>query len=182
MDAILSWLATTWDQLIARASGPLNFRLVVMPTVVTILAIRAGMRDAREGHPTFLAALFTRSAHRQRVLRSAVLDIGKIFCVAVVLDTAYQIFVLRLFSIVPLLTVAVACAIVPYCLVRGPVALVFAPFYRRKAAAGACPQPNRWAKRIPRNRHEDRPCGRVAPAVLSRAIDPRGPPEEGGEP
>jgi hypothetical protein len=138
MDVILGWLATTWEQLLARASGPLNFRLVVMPTVVTIMAIRAGLRDAREGNPTFLAALFKKSEHRQRGIRSAISDVGKVFIVAMVLDTGYQIFVLRMYSIVPMLAVAVTCAIVPYCLVRGPAAVLAKAYYRKKASvAGA---------------------------------------------
>ena len=39
---------------------------------------------------------------------------------AIVLDTAYQLMVLRAFYVVQALIVAVACAIVPYVLFRGP--------------------------------------------------------------
>jgi hypothetical protein len=49
MDAVLESLTRGVEQLLGRASGPLQFRLVVMPTVVTLLAIRAGLRDARDG-------------------------------------------------------------------------------------------------------------------------------------
>ena len=56
MDAILDMLSRGAAQLLGRAGGPLHFRLVMMPTVVTILAVRAGLRDAREGQPAFLWA------------------------------------------------------------------------------------------------------------------------------
>ena len=43
---------------------------------------------------------------------------------AIVLDTAYQLMVLRAFFVVQALIVAVACAIVPYILFRGTTTLL----------------------------------------------------------
>jgi hypothetical protein len=40
---------------------------------------------------------------------------------AVVLDTAYQVIVLKAYFFMQTLIVAVACAIVPYILIRSPV-------------------------------------------------------------
>jgi len=40
-----------WENLAGRLSGPMNFRLVIQPTVAGILAIRAGLKDARGGRP-----------------------------------------------------------------------------------------------------------------------------------
>jgi hypothetical protein len=127
MEAILEMLFRRGEHLIGRASGPLNFRLVVMPTVVTILAIRAGRRDAREGHRPFLWNLLTDPAH---ALRSAIGDIGRIFIVALVLDTTYQLVVLRWLYLGELLVVAVVCAVVPYVLVRGPITRLVRRLYR----------------------------------------------------
>jgi hypothetical protein len=59
MDLILEALSRSVEQLLGRANGPLNFRLLMMPTVVTVLAIRAHLRDVREGKPVFLGAFFT---------------------------------------------------------------------------------------------------------------------------
>ena len=64
----------------------------MMPTVVTILAVRAGLKDAREGRPAFLWAILTNPGERRRLFHSAVKDIGRIFVVAVLLDTVYQIY------------------------------------------------------------------------------------------
>lgn len=120
MDTFLQMASRGFEQVVGRLSGPLNFRLFIMPTVVSVLAIRAGLRDAREGRPSFLAVMIRQPAERPRLVRAALKDIGKIFVVAVVLDTTYQLVVLRWFYPVQLLFVAVASAIVPYILVRAP--------------------------------------------------------------
>ena len=110
------------EHLVGRFSGSLNFRLFIMPAVVTVLAIRAGLRDAREGKTPYLRQIF----------HSGVKDVGRIFIVAVVLDTAYQLFVLRAFYPGQVIIVAVACALVPYVLIRGPVTQIARLFYKQK--------------------------------------------------
>jgi hypothetical protein len=121
VDTILDMLGRATEQLIGRASGPLNFRLVVMPTVVTILAVLADRRDARAGRPAPLGAFITDPIERRRLLRLAIKDIGRVFIVAIVLDTIYQVWVFGWVYPGEVLIVAVACAIVPYVLVRGPI-------------------------------------------------------------
>ena len=105
-----------------------------MPTVVTILAVRAGLKDAREGRPAFLWAILTNPSERRRLFHSALKDIGRIFVVALVLDTAYQIFFLRAFYIVQLFIVAIACSTAPYVLIRGPVTRLTRSLFRNEAA------------------------------------------------
>lgn len=131
MDAILEVLSRGIEQLLGRASGPLHFRLVIMPIVVTVLAIRAHLRDVREGQPVYLGAFIRSPTERRRLLRSGLKDFGKVFIVACVLDTTYQILVLRAFHPVQMLIVAVACAIVPYFLIRGPVTRLVYSLHRR---------------------------------------------------
>lgn len=121
MDAILELLSRRVEQLLGRKSGPLHFRLLMMPTVVTLSRNPGRREGAREGQPAFLWAIITNPAERGRLVRSAMKDVGRIFIVAVVLDTVYQVFVLRTLHVVQLLIVAIACAIVPYVLIRGPV-------------------------------------------------------------
>jgi hypothetical protein len=124
MDAIEQILSRGVEQLLGRSIGPLQFRLIVMPTVVTILAIRAGLRDARQGQPSFLWGILTDPAQRRTRVLAARKDITRIFLVAIVLDTVYQVMVLRAFYVVQALIVAVACAIVPYILFRGSTTLL----------------------------------------------------------
>ena len=122
-----------------------------MPTVVTILAIRAHLRDVREGRPTVLWSFFRSSTERRRLLRSGLKDIGKVFIVACVLDTTYQILVLPSFHPGEVLVVAVMCAIVPYLLVRGPVTRIARLLYRKWAgpAAQSAVTPNEDTKGRP---------------------------------
>ena len=132
MDAILEMLQRVVEQLIGRAGGPLRFRLFIMPLVVTFLAVRAGLKDAREGQPAFLWAILTNPAERHRLLLSGLKDIGRILIVAVVLDTTYLLVLLRAFYPVQLFIVAVACAIVPYVLIRGPVTRLTRGLYKNQ--------------------------------------------------
>jgi hypothetical protein len=39
------------ENLIGRSEGPMTFRLILQPAMAVFLAIRAGLRDAREGKP-----------------------------------------------------------------------------------------------------------------------------------
>jgi hypothetical protein len=133
VDEILSFLKHFVEQLFGRFSGPLNFRLVVMPTVVTLLALRADWKDAREGRQAFLGAFITDPVERRRLFRIGVKDAGRVFIMAIVLDTAYQLIVFRWVYPGQLLTVAVVCAIVPYVLVRGPITRLARLLHRRWA-------------------------------------------------
>lgn len=151
MDKILEMMARGFEQMIGRLSGPLNFRLFVMPTVVTILAIRVGLRDAREGKPPILTRLI-RKDKRRRLIRSALKDIGKVFTLAVVLDSIYQLFVLREFHVLQALFVAVVCAIMPYVLIRFPVTHLARGWYSKQARPADKPvvetPPNPIQKRV----------------------------------
>ena len=158
MDALLEMISRGVDQLLGRASGPLYFRLVVMPIVVTILAIRAHLRDVREGHPLYLGAFLTSRTERRRLLRSGLKDFGKVFIVACVLDSTYQFLVFREFFPIEMLIIAVTCAVVPYFLVRGPITRIVNSLQRRWGGA-ATPatdpaQPNGAGREKQESTHE----------------------------
>jgi len=135
MDALWDLVARGFDDLLGRSGGPLRFRLVVMPTVVVFLAIRAHLRDVRAGKPVLVGSFFTSPAERRRLLRSALKDVGRVFVIACVLDTTYQFLVLRSFYPIQMLIVAVVCAVVPYVLVRGPVTRIAHSYLRRRDGA-----------------------------------------------
>ena len=137
MDTIWNALTSGLDQLLGRLSGPLNFRLFVMPTVVSVLALRAVWKDLRDGRPAFLGLLIKDPVERARLFRGALKDIGRIVIVAVVLDIVYQILVFRWVYPGQVLIVAVVCAVVPYVLFRGPVYLVAHHLLRNSLEAGS---------------------------------------------
>lgn len=129
MDEVLTRI---WENLIGRVHGPLTFRLIIQPAVALFLAIRAGLRDAREGRPPYLWAVLGDTEHRRELLRSGWKDVGRIFILAVVIDVIYQLIVVR--WVYPAETLIVACvlAIMPYLLVRGPVTRVARSYRRRR--------------------------------------------------
>jgi hypothetical protein len=118
MDEILK---RVWDNLIGRSSGPMNFRLIIQPTVAGIIAIRAGLKDAREGRPAFFWVALSNPGCRPELLHDGWKDVGKVFILAMVLDSIYQLIVHRGVYVLELLIIATMLAIVPYVLIRGPV-------------------------------------------------------------
>ncbi|HEY7337895.1 MAG TPA: hypothetical protein VH639_23585 [Bryobacteraceae bacterium] len=117
-------LTRVWENLIGRLTGPMNFRLIVQPAVATILAVRAGLRDARQARPPFFWAVLFDPGHRRELLRQGWKDIGKVFIVAAILDTIYQLSVHGGVYIGELLITAVILAVVPYIMIRGPVSRI----------------------------------------------------------
>jgi hypothetical protein len=118
---ITEYFARVWEMFIGRADGPLTLRLIFQPTVAAIFAIRAGLKDAREGRTPYLWSVFTNPAQRRDLLREGWKDVGTVFIIAVVLDVIYALIVHRWVYPGQALLVAAVLAIVPYLLIRGPV-------------------------------------------------------------
>jgi hypothetical protein len=116
--------ARVWENLNGRLAGPMHLRLIIQPTVASILAIRAGLRDARENRAPFFWSVLSNPDYRPELLRQGWKDIGKVFIIAVILDVVYQLVVHRGVYVLELLITAVTLAIVPYILVRGPVSRI----------------------------------------------------------
>jgi hypothetical protein len=114
-------LSETWQEITSRPGGPLAMRFYLQPVIATLLAVRDGVKDAREGNPAYFWAVLSTSEHRRELLRSGWRAIGKVFVIALVLDVVYQLLVLRGLRPLQGLIIAVALAIVPYVLIRGPV-------------------------------------------------------------
>jgi hypothetical protein len=114
-------LARIFENLIARVSGPMKFRVLLQPIMASIFAIRAGLQDAKAGRPVFFWALLTDPAHRAGMIKDGWKSVGKVFVLALVLDVAYQIIVSRFVYPGEALIVAFVLAIVPYLILRGPV-------------------------------------------------------------
>lgn len=114
-------LKRVWENLIGRTSGPINFRLIIQPAVAVIIAIRSGLKDAREGRPAFFWAALSKKNRRSELLHGGWKDIGNVFIISIVLDSIYQLIVHHGVYVLELLITATTLAIVPYVLVRGPV-------------------------------------------------------------
>src|SRR4051812_49426206 len=97
------------------------FRLIMQPAVALLLGIRAGSRDARDGQPPFLWTVISDPGRRHELVREARNDVGKVFVVAIVLDSIYQVVVHSSIYPLELLLTAASLALVPYVIVRGLV-------------------------------------------------------------
>jgi hypothetical protein len=102
-----------------RVTGPMKFRLVLQPAIAAIFAIRSGLADAAAGRPPYFWALFTDPMHRAEMLRDGWKSVGKVFVLALVLDTVYQIIAIQFVYPGEAIVVAFLLAIVPYLLLRG---------------------------------------------------------------
>jgi hypothetical protein len=109
------------ENLMGRVSGPMHFRIILQPLMAVIFAVLDGIKDAHSGRPAYFWALFTDRGYRSELLRSGWKSVGKVFIIALLLDTVYQFWVLHWFYPGEALLVAFFLAIVPYLLLRGPV-------------------------------------------------------------
>jgi hypothetical protein len=149
-------IARGWADLIARLDGPMHLRFFLQPAVATLLAIRAGVRDAREGKAPFLVAI-ARAEQRRERLRHAWGDIGRVFLLACMLDAIYQLRAHRGIYLLELLLTAVLLALLPYSLVRGPAARIARACLAKRGQKGALPDPRSTSTAQPPTCHCDTP-------------------------
>jgi hypothetical protein len=114
-------LSRFWEDVIARVGGPMKFRLILQPLIAIIFAVRAGLKDAKEGKVPYNWALISDPDHRRALLRSGWKSVGKVFVIAILIDLVYQWIVFRWFYPGEALLVAAILAFIPYLVIRGPV-------------------------------------------------------------
>ena len=125
------YVARLITDLVGRLTGPLTLRLFLQPAVATFLAVRDGLKDAREGRPPHFWRMVSGPPEaRLRRARETWRAVLMVFIMAVVLDCVYQWLVFRFFYPVEAMVTAFVLAIVPYVALRGVVnrlARTFAP-------------------------------------------------------
>ena len=121
MSTLIDMIARGWENFLARPHGALHFRFILQPTVAAILALRAGIKDARTGRPAYLWAAFTTPAYRRQLLDGGWKEIRTPFFVSAILDSIYQLIVNRFIYPLELLFTATLLALLPYFILRGPV-------------------------------------------------------------
>jgi hypothetical protein len=135
--AIADIVVRGWENFLARPEGPLNLRFVLQPTIATIMALRAGLKDAREGRPAYLWAAFTSPECRSQLLHGGWKDMRTMFLISASLDAVYQVMVHRGIYLLELLFTATLLALVPYLVLRGPVNRVARHFIGSNRERGA---------------------------------------------
>ena len=99
----------------------MTFRLILQPLMAALLALRAGLKDAREGRPAYLWTVLTDPAQRTELLHEGWKSIARVFFLAVIMDLIYQWIMQHWVYPLETLVVAILLAVVPYVLLRGPV-------------------------------------------------------------
>ena len=129
MSMIIDMIARGWDNFVTRPTGSLNLRFVIQPTIATLLAVRAGLRDAGAGRPAYLWAAIRNPDYRWQLLHGGWKDMRTPFLVAACLDVIYQLMVHKFVYPLELIFTATLLALVPYFMLRGPVSRI-ARLYR----------------------------------------------------
>ena len=133
MSILLDMIGRGWANFLARPSGSLSLRFYVQPTMASLLALRAGIEDARQGRQGYLWAILTRPERRLQLLHEGWRGAMTPFLLAIALDCIYQIMTVRFVYPLELLFTATLLALVPYALLRGPfnrLARLFLPAAR----------------------------------------------------
>ena len=107
-----------WSDLVGRTEGPMKYRLLAQPLSAIIMAIFAGLRDARENKPPFFWSIAFHPEFRGEMLKQGWKDIGKVFLIACALDVVYQVIALRTVWPGEAIVVATLLAVIPYVFVR----------------------------------------------------------------
>ena len=118
-----------------RVGGPMTFRIILQPLMATLLAVRAGMKDAQTGRPPYFWTILTDSSQRGDLLREGWKSVARVFVLAIVMDVIYQLIVERWVYPLELILVAILLAVVPYILLRGPVNRLVRRFRGKHVAA-----------------------------------------------
>ena len=120
MSTVLDMIERGWDNFLARPNGHLSLRFILQPTMAALLALRAGIQDAREGKQGYLWAVVSNSERRFQLLHEGWRGARTPFVVAIVLDCIYQLITVQFIYPLELLFTATLLALVPYALLRGP--------------------------------------------------------------
>jgi hypothetical protein len=113
-----------WHDLVERPDEPMRFRFILQPLMAAIAAIRDGREDARAGRSPFFWTVLHKPQERVARLREALNATARIILLGLVMDTIYQVLVLKTFYPNEALLIALLLAFVPYLIIRGLVVRV----------------------------------------------------------
>jgi hypothetical protein len=124
-------IARIVENLVGRTGGPFSFRLILQPMFAIVLAVRAGVEDARADRPAYFWAVLTNPKARGELLREGWKAVATIFVLASLIDVVYQLLVFRWVYLGEMLIIAFLLACAPYLLVRGPINRIVAATRQR---------------------------------------------------
>ena len=113
-----------WQQLIDRPTGPMAFRFILQPAMAVIAAMRDGVDDAKSRRSPYFWTLLSNPLERFGRLNEGLISTARIIFLGLCMDLVYQLIVLKTFYPGEAVIVAIALALVPYALLRGPIARI----------------------------------------------------------
>ncbi|HEY1242426.1 MAG TPA: hypothetical protein VGF16_17810 [Bryobacteraceae bacterium] len=113
-----------WYDLVERTDAPMRFRFILQPLMAAIVAVRAGINDARTGRSPYFWTMLGNPSERAQRLNEGLNATARIILLGLVMDMIYQVIVLKQFYPAEAVIVALLFAFVPYVIVRGPAARI----------------------------------------------------------
>lgn len=110
-----------WHDLLERPSHLFRFRFILQPVMAGLAALHDGIADARMGRTPYFWALVTRSSRLLGRLEEGVISTERVLLLGLVMDTIYQLIVLKTFYPAEAAIVAIVLGFIPYLLLRGPI-------------------------------------------------------------
>ena len=86
-----------WHDMVERPSGPMAFRFILQPSMVAIVGIREGLRDARAGRAPYFWTMLRQPRERIGRLREGLNATARIILLGIAMDLIYQVLVLKTF-------------------------------------------------------------------------------------
>jgi hypothetical protein len=126
------------QNILDRPGGPMKFRFFLQPTMAAIAALHDGVKDARMGRSPFLWTLLSNRAKRGGRLREGLIATARIILLGLMMDTIYQVIVLKTFFPAEAAIIAIVLAVVPYALLRGPIERIARWWLSKTRSGKAC--------------------------------------------
>jgi hypothetical protein len=109
-------LARFDSDLVGRLHGPLTLRFFLQPLMALVAATKDGVKDARDGKLPYFWRIFTSRANRKELVGEELRALARTFVFGAIIDSIYQIIVLRWIYPFELVAVVLALAFVRYLL------------------------------------------------------------------
>jgi hypothetical protein len=113
-----------WTDLIDRPGGPMTFRFILQPVMATVAALHDGIKDARLGRSPYFWTIMHDPARRARRLREGLISTARIILLGLAMDAIYQYKEFKTFYPAEAVIIALTLAVVPYFILRGPIARI----------------------------------------------------------
>jgi hypothetical protein len=113
-----------WTNLLDRPGGPMTFRFFLQPAMATLAAFHDGMKDARLGRSPYFWTILHDGQRRTRRLREGLVSTARIILLGIGMDAIYQYRVFKTFYPDEAVIIALTLAVIPYFILRGPIARI----------------------------------------------------------